>query len=178
MFILIACKLFWQITTYNPLIEYVGVFIWGLGLWCLMLLSTIFQLYRGGQFYWWRKPEYPGKTTDLTQVTDKLITKCSIEFTSTWAGFNPTTLWMIITGCICSCNPNYHTITTSTTPQTYKDILRKHISDDVQLQSELQKCYNKQMECKTIYRLALHFKVTSKGKQKMKFNKTMRRQLK
>jgi len=36
-----------------------------------MSLSTILQLYHGDQLYWWKKPEYSEKTTDLSQVIDK-----------------------------------------------------------------------------------------------------------
>ena len=44
----------------------------GLGLWCLMPLSTLFHLNRDSQFYLWRKLKYPEKTTDPPQVIDKL----------------------------------------------------------------------------------------------------------
>ena len=52
---------------------------WGEGVWCFTTLSTISQLFRGGQFYWrstrWKPPTCHKSLTNF-------ITYCCIECTS------------------------------------------------------------------------------------------------
>jgi len=60
-----------------------------LGLGCLTSLSTIYQ------FYWWNKPGYPEKTTDLTLVIDKLYHIMLYPVHLACVGFEPTTLVVI-----------------------------------------------------------------------------------
>jgi hypothetical protein len=84
--------------------------------WFMVINATFnnISLYRGGQFYWWRKREYPEKTVEMSQVTDKLSHIILYLVHLTWVGFEFTILVWISTDCTGSCKSNYHTITTTT----------------------------------------------------------------
>ena len=79
--------------------------------WCIVLNANFntFQLYTGGEFYWWRKPKYPDKSTDLSQVTDKLNYIALYQVHHLINGFELTTYWFAV-----RCKSNYHAITTTT----------------------------------------------------------------
>jgi hypothetical protein len=46
----------------------------------MVTVSTIFQLYRGGQFYRWRKLEYPEKTSNLPKTNHQLEMGTSLKW--------------------------------------------------------------------------------------------------
>ena len=82
------------VTIPSPIFLY--YFFTSMKVWCLMPLSTIFQLYCGGKFYWWRKPKYPEKAMTCRQSLTNFI----LWYCIAWVGFKLTMLEVIYTDCI------------------------------------------------------------------------------
>ena len=90
---------------------------------CLMTFSTMFQLYHGSHFYWWRKLDLK-KTTDLPPVSDKLnnVILYQVHISRQESKID---LLIIGTDSICRYKSSYHTITAMTVHSMYKSMYCK-----------------------------------------------------
>ena len=95
---------------------FLGNIVLELGLLCLMLLSTIFQLHRGVSFIVGGHRSTRRKPPTCRKSLTNFFIYYYIKYTLPWSGFELTTLMVIGSDCMGSCKSNYHTITITATP--------------------------------------------------------------